>query len=299
MNGWLVLDKPLGITSAHALNKVKAILKINSRKKNATKIGHAGTLDPLATGILPLALGEATKASAFAMDRLKIYRFTVQWGEFRATDDAEGEVTGTSDKRPLEQEILAVLPRFIGKIQQVPPAFSAVKVEGERAYARARAGETVELKPREAFIKYLKLLEYTPDAATLEMECGKGTYVRSIARDMALALGTAGHVSAIRRLAVQPFSEKDAISLEMLVEIVHKGTLATVLHPVESVLDDIPAREIPSGLAALLRRGQPLELQPGDPTPEGARFRFYAKGKLVAVGEAGEGLMKPVRVFNL
>lgn len=298
-NGWLVLDKPHGITSAHALNKVKNILGINSRKRNAPKIGHAGTLDPLATGILPLALGEATKASAFAMDRLKSYRFTVQWGEFRSTDDGEGEVTGTSDKRPMEAEIRAILPRFTGLVMQTPPAFSAIKVDGERAYNLARAGEAVELKPREVFIKSLKLIEYMPDSAIFDMECGKGTYVRSVARDMARALGTAGHVSAIRRTSVGPFAEEHAISLEKLFEIVHKDGLASVLHPVESVLDDIPAWEVPSGLASLLKRGQPLLLGPGDDFPQGARYRAVSRGKLVAVCEAEQDTMKPVRVFNL
>lgn len=297
MNGWLILDKPQGITSAHALNKLKYIIGVNSRKKNAPKVGHAGTLDPLATGILPVAIGEATKASQFAMDRLKSYRFTIAWGEFRTTDDTEGEVTGVSDKRPTEAEIKAALPRFTGIILQTPPAFSAVKVAGERAYALARAGEQVVLAPREVLINYINIIEINQDNAVLEMECGKGTYVRSIARDLALALGTAGHISAIRRLSVGPFNEAGAISLEKLAEMVHKGELASAMQPVDAVLDDIPALDVPPGLAAMLRRGQAV-LLPANAPLEGL-VRVYSRERLSAVCEIAEGQLLPVRVFNL
>lgn len=291
LHGWLILDKPLGITSAHAVAKVKRLLK-------PSKIGHAGTLDPLATGILPLALGEATKTVHYAMDGCKAYRFTVTWGEERDTGDAEGQVTETSPNRPTREQILAVLPSFTGIIEQIPPAYSAIKIGGERAYALARAGETVEMPSREVEIIELNLLECQQDSATFLTECGKGTYVRSLATDIARALGTLGYVSALRRLAVNPFDESHAISLENLEEMVHNGGLARIVHPVDFPLDDILAREIPPGLAGRLQRGQPIVLL-GEKLPNGTLIRAKANGKLVALCEALAGTLKPVRVFNL
>src|SRR5215475_14270843 len=213
VNGWLILDKPVGMTSTHAVSVAK-------RLYSAKRAGHAGTLDPLASGCLPIALGEVTKTVPFVMDGRKIYQFTVRWGEERDTDDAEGRVTATSAARPGADEIRALLPRFTGTIEQVPPRFSAVKIEGERAYDLARDGEVVELKPRAVEIHRLELVE-SPDAdhAVLAAECGKGTYVRALARDLGRLLGCFGHVAALRRTAVGPFTEDMATSLELLQRI--------------------------------------------------------------------------------
>lgn len=322
LNGWLVLDKPLGMTSAHAVARVKRILLhapplggdqrgISSpwkgeglkasgyRKKEKLKIGHAGTLDPLATGVLPLALGEATKTVQYAMDGRKTYRFTARWGEARTTDDAEGEITATSPVRPSKEAIEGILSRFRGTVLQTPPAYSAIKVRGERAYALARAGEAVALEVRSVHIERLELTAYSPEEAIFELSCGKGTYVRSLARDLARALGTVGHVAALRRMAVGGFTERDAISLERLEEMVHKGTLARVLQPVESVLDDIPAREVTSAAAQCLRHGQAVSLPAGESASIPPLIRAHAEGMLVALCSVGQGMMKPVRVFNM
>src|SRR5438552_4415688 len=210
VHGWIVLDKPVGMTSTHAVGVVKHLFQ-------AKRAGHAGTLDPLASGCLPIALGEATKTVPFVMDGRKTYRFTVRWGEERDTDDAEGRVVETSSARPTADHIRALLPRFTGTIAQVPPRFSAIKVDGERAYDLAREGETVELAPRPVDIHRLELVETPdPDHTVLEAECGKGTYVRSLARDMGRALGCLGHVSALRRTSVGPFQEDDAVVLDRL-----------------------------------------------------------------------------------
>jgi tRNA pseudouridine55 synthase len=217
VHGWVALDKPYGLTSTQALARVRHLF-------NAEKAGHGGTLDPLATGLLPIALGEATKTVPFAMDGRKVYRFTVRWGEERSTGDLEGEVTASSVTRPSRAEIEAVLLRFVGEIMQVPPAYSAIKVDGARAYDLARAGEAVELAARPVHIEALRLLE-TPDAdhASFEVACGKGTYIRSLAQDMGRALGALGHVAALRRIAVGPFREAHMISLEKLGELGHKA----------------------------------------------------------------------------
>ncbi len=330
-HGWLVLDKPLGLSSAQAVGAVKRILSSHSpckgegwdgglvqhiqrelrreedphlnpppsrgRKKIDFKIGHAGTLDPLASGILPLALGEATKTVQFMMDASKEYAFTVTWGERRDTDDAEGKVVGTRPVRAEMSQIVTLLPAFTGRIQQVPPSYAAVKVEGTRAYALARAGQEVHLNAREVVINRLELIENDAESARFITECGKGTYIRSLARDMAAALGTVGYVSALRRIRVGRFGEAEAISLEKLEEIVHKngpaGVPAGLLHPVESVLDDIPARELDSASASKLRHGQNLPH-----TGEGL-VRARCNGELIAICSLGGGMMKPVRVFNL
>ena len=217
VNGWLVLDKPVGMTSTHAVSVVKRLLQ-------AKRAGHAGTLDPLASGLLPIALGEATKTVPFVMDGRKIYRFTVRWGEERDTDDAEGRATETSAERPTAEAIRALIPRFSGLIEQVPPRFSAVKIDGERAYDLARDGEVVELAPRPIEIHHLELVETPdPDHSVLAAECGKGTYVRALARDMGRALGCFGHVVALRRTAVGPFTEQIATSLEALQRMAQPG----------------------------------------------------------------------------
>jgi tRNA pseudouridine55 synthase len=233
VHGWVILDKPVGMTSTHAVSLVK-------RQFNARRAGHAGTLDPLASGALPIALGEATKTVPFVMDGRKLYRFTVRWGEERDTDDAEGRVVARSDQRPVRDAIIALLPSFTGTIDQVPPRYSAIKVEGERAYDLARDGAHVELAARPVEIGRLELVDLPdPDHAVLEAECGKGTYVRSLARDLGRALGCFGHVNALRRAAVGPFGEKSMILLEQLEALCHRaasgeGSLADALMPVET-----------------------------------------------------------------
>ena len=238
VNGWLILDKPLGMTSAAAVARVRRLF-------SAAKAGHAGTLDPLATGLLPIALGEATKTVSLVMDGWKTYRFTVRWGSQTTTDDAEGIVTEQSARRPESKDIVALLPRFIGRIDQVPPSFSAILVGGERAYAKARQGATVALASRSVTVEALALLEARANEADFELRCGKGTYVRSIARDLGRALGCFGYVTALRRTATGPFAERDMISLEKLEEFSHndggRKAMLTVIRPLRTALDDIPA----------------------------------------------------------
>lgn len=290
-NGWLVLDKPVGITSAHAVAKVKRLLR-------PRKIGHGGTLDPLASGILPLALGEATKAFQFVAANSKTYRFTVRWGEERSTDDREGSITARSPQRPCEREIRALLPAFTGEILQAPPIYSAIKVQGERAYDKARSGENFTLPPRLVYVQRLELLQM-PDEnqATFEMACGKGVYVRAIARDFGRKLGCYGYVSALRRVAVGKFHENAAISLEKLEELVHIGGLEARLLPISSVLDDIPAVEVDVAAAKRLGQGQKIACHEAIPgTPE--MVQVLSQGQLVAIAERCDNiLLRPVRVF--
>lgn len=293
INGWLIIDKPLGVTSAGVVGKVR-------RLTGAAKVGHGGTLDPLATGVLPLALGEATKTVSYAMNGTKIYRFTVRWGAATTTDDAEGAVTATSDVRPDEAAIQAALPAFIGEIEQVPPIYSAVKVEGQRAYALARADQPVTLEARRVRIDDFRLIERADaDHATFEVRAGKGAYMRSLARDLALAAGTVGHVSALRRIAVGPFHEKDAISLDKLASVGHSAPLSQFLLPVETALDDIPALAISSADAARLQRGQAVLMRGRDaPILRGTVYVTTA-GKLIALADVENGEIVPKRVFNL
>jgi tRNA pseudouridine55 synthase len=286
------------MTSTHAVGVVK-------RLTQARRAGHAGTLDPLASGALPIALGEATKTVPFVMDGRKLYRFTVRWGEERDTDDAEGRVTAASDKRPSADDIRALLPSFIGLIQQVPPRFSAIKVEGERAYDLARDGETVELAARPVEIARLELGETPdPDHAVLVAECGKGTYVRSLARDMGRLLGCFGHVSALRRVAVGPFGEESMILLEDLEALCHRAaageaSLADAILPVETALDDIPALAVSRADAARLHKGQAVVLRGRDaPILRGTVYVTVA-GQLLALAEIDRGEIVPKRVFNL
>jgi tRNA pseudouridine55 synthase len=298
IHGWIVLDKPVGMTSTHAVSAVR-------RLTSARRAGHAGTLDPLASGCLPIALGEATKTVPFVMEGRKRYRFTVQWGEERDTDDAEGRVVETSAARPEEAAIRAALPRFTGTIAQVPPRFSAIKVEGERAYDLARDGEVVELEARPVEIGRLELVE-RPDAghAVFEAECGKGTYVRALARDLGRLLGTFGHVCALRRTAVGPFGPGDMISLERLEALWHRAaageaSLADALKPVETALADIPALAVSRADAARLQRGQAVLLRGRDaPIIRGVVY-VTASGLLVALAEIDRGEIVPKRVFNL
>ncbi len=249
MNGWINLDKPLDMTSARVVAKVKWLLYQLPKKdseKRKIKIGHAGTLDPMASGILPLAVGKATKTVQYMMDAGKTYEFTVTWGQERATDDAEGEVTATSDNRPSEAEILAIIPQFIGDISQTPPNYSAIKLGGKRAYDLARTGQAMDIKSRQVFVKSLEIQKPTTDHRLLTTDficyCGKGTYIRSLARDMGRVLGCYGYISALRRTQVGKFTESSAISLEILENMVHKGCLDFLL-PVETPLDDILAWE--------------------------------------------------------
>jgi tRNA pseudouridine55 synthase len=298
IHGWIVLDKPVGMTSTHAVSAVR-------RLTSARRAGHAGTLDPLASGCLPIALGEATKTVPFVMDGRKRYRFTVRWGEERDTDDAEGRVVETSAARPGEADIRSLLPRFTGTIAQVPPRFSAIKVDGERAYDLARDGEVVELEARPVEIGRLDLVE-RPDAdhAVFEAECGKGTYVRALARDMGRILGAFGHVCALRRTAVGPFGTDDMISLERLEALWHRAaageaSLVDALKPVETALADIPALAVSRADAARLQRGQAVLLRGRDaPIIRGAVY-VTASGLLVALAEVDHGEIVPKRVFNL
>jgi tRNA pseudouridine55 synthase len=302
IHGWLILDKPLNMTSTQAVGAVR-------RAFNAQKAGHAGTLDPLATGILPIALGEATKTVPFAVDGEKAYRFTVRWGAETNTDDTEGTVTKTSDSRPTVEEIEALLPRFHGEVNQVPPAFSAIKVEGERAYDLARGGENVVLEARTVIIKRLALVAH-PDEATgvFEAECGKGTYVRAIARDLGRLLGCYGHVIALRRTRVGPFDEARSITMDNIQDAARKDesnnagggeALGHLLAPVESALSDLPELIVTPTDAASLTRGQAILIRGRDaPVMSGPAYAT-SKGRLVALGELDKGALHPTRVFNL
>jgi tRNA pseudouridine55 synthase len=268
----------------------------------ARRAGHAGTLDPLASGLLPIALGEATKTVPFVMDGRKVYRFTVRWGEERDTDDAEGRATETSAERPTAEAIRVLIPRFSGLIEQVPPRFSAVKIGGERAYDLARDGEAVELAPRPIEVHHLELVE-TPDSdhSVLAAECGKGTYVRALARDMGRALGCFGHVTALRRTAVGPFAEQNAIALETLQRMApdDHGIAAAALLPVEAGLAALPALRVSSADAGRLARGQAVLLRGRDaPVLEGW-VAVFAQGGLVALAQVEKGELRPRRIFNL
>jgi tRNA pseudouridine55 synthase len=292
VDGWVVLDKPVGLGSTPAVSKVRRLF-------GAQKAGHGGTLDPLASGVLPIALGEATKTVPFVMDGRKEYRFTLRFGQERSTDDLEGEVTATSDVRPDDQPIRAALSAFIGETEQVPPAFSALKVEGKRAYDLARAGKAVDLKPRKVLIERLELIA-RPDAdhADFVVSCGKGTYIRSLGRDLAQALGTVGHLSFLRRTAAGPFREEAAISLSKLEALGHIPPLLGVLAPVATALDDIPALALTEAQADRLRQGQPVLLT-RDVPPAGALLRAEVGSRLVALVRSDGVALKPVRVFNL
>jgi tRNA pseudouridine55 synthase len=300
VHGWIVLDKPVGMTSTHAVSVIKRLF-------SAKRVGHAGTLDPLASGCLPIALGEATKTVPFVVDSRKTYLFTIRWGEERDTDDAEGRVVATSASRPDAAAIGALLPRFLGTVEQVPPRYSAVKIEGERAYDLARDGEAVELKPRTVEIYRLDLVE-TPDSdrAVLACECGKGTYVRALARDIGRILGALGHVSALRRFRVGPFGEADMISLERIEALCHRApageqdqSLADVLLPIETALDDIPALAVSPADAARLARGQAVLLRGRDASIIRGMVAVACSGQIAAIAEADRGEIVPRRVFNL
>jgi tRNA pseudouridine55 synthase len=298
VSGWVCLDKPYDFGSTQAVGRVRWLF-------NAQKAGHAGTLDPLATGVLPIALGEATKTVPFMMDADKAYRFMIEWGRSTTTLDREGETTGTSDVRPTVAQVEAALPAFVGEIQQIPPQYSAIKVDGERAYDLARAGEAFELAAR-AVVVHAARVSAAPDAdhVEIEVECGKGTYVRSIVRDLAAALGAEAHVSALRRTRVGPFGEDRAILLENLEDMSHKAALPEVLLPVETALDDIPALAVTAEDAFRLAQGRPIVLVPRQVENLKARLTGGSRlvsamdgDRLVALAEIRAGKLNPVRVF--
>ncbi len=290
VHGWLVLDKPVGETSTHAVAVVK-------RAFSAKKAGHAGTLDPLASGLLPIAMGEATKTVPFVMDGRKAYRFTVTWGAETTTDDAEGEVTARSDARPERAAIEALLPRFTGLIMQVPPTFSAIKIAGERAYDLARDGESVVLEARPVEIDALSVSAHDGATTTFEAECGKGTYVRAIARDIGRALGCHGHVTALRRTRVGPFDESMATPLD---DLRREGVdVAALITPVERALAEIPAVQVGRNEAGRLMRGQSCLLRGADAPVAAEAVAVFAQGKLIAIGEVAQGELHPRRVFHL
>ena len=299
VHGWLVIDKPAGMSSAAVVAKARRAL-------DAEKAGHGGTLDPLATGLLPIAFGEATKTVAYVMDGPKTYRFAIHWGEARSTDDAEGAVVATSPSRPGRGAIEQALPEFIGEILQVPPVFSAIKVDGQRAYDLARAEAPPELAARPVEIHAFALLEQSdPDHAVFEVTSGKGAYMRSLARDLALRLGTVGHIGWLRRIRVGPFQEEQAISLERLLALGHSAAAFEALHPIETVLDDIPALALTDGEADRLRRGQAIALIKRSDLPRverlepGATVFATCAGRPVALTRYEAGSLKPVRVLNL
>jgi tRNA pseudouridine55 synthase len=304
VHGWVVLDKPSGLTSTQAVAQVRRIF-------NAQKAGHAGTLDPLATGILAIALGEATKTVPYAQDAAKIYRFTARWGESRDSDDAEGKVTGTSDSRPSREAIEAILPRFTGTLSQTPPAYSAIKIQGERAYDLARDGEEVHLDPRPVQVHEARLVSAEPDQAVFEILCGKGTYVRSWVRDIALALGTLGYVSALRRTRIGGFQEKDAVGLETLTPFMHSPAAFAYLKPLSTALDGIPALAVTGGDTVRLRSGNPIliranlfaRMKDGFANDGGLQGQtVFLKDETdapVALAEIADGEIRPFRVFQL
>lgn len=298
VHGWLVLDKPVGMTSTHAVSLVK-------RAFAAKKAGHAGTLDPLASGVLPIALGEATKTVSFVMEGRKTYRFTVRWGAETDTDDAEGRVIARSDVRPSAADIRAVLPRFTGRLMQTPPRFSAVKVGGERAYDLAREGEEVNLDPRPVEVEQLELLSQPdPDHAEFTAQCGKGMYVRALARDLGRALGTFGHVAALRRTAVGPFDEEEAVSLEQLRQAPSAaagmaGAPLQLLLPVEAALAQLPTLAVTRSDAGRLVRGQAVLLRGRDAPVMAGWVAVRAQGCLIALAEVDRGELRPRRIFNL
>jgi tRNA pseudouridine55 synthase len=293
LHGWIILDKPLGLGSTQAVSAVKRALREAGEPK--TKVGHGGTLDPLASGVLPIALGEATKVAGRMLDATKAYDFTIRFGEETDTLDAEGDAVRTSDVRPTQAEIEAILPRFTGEIEQVPPAYSALKIEGKPAYTRARAGEEVELKPRRVTIRQLRLQLMGDDEVTLSATVSKGTYIRSLARDIADALGTVGHVSYLRRTRAGPFGLESAISLDFLNEAAKARDLTRAVLPLEAALDDIPALPVTPDQAQLLRHGQRLA---GFPVRPGLQLAT-SDGIPVALVEAEADGLKVVRGFNL
>ena len=308
VSGWVILDKPVGMGSTEAVSKVKWLFQ-------AEKAGHAGTLDPLASGMLPIALGEATKTVPYVQDGAKVYRFTIAWGEERSTDDLEGPVTKTSDLRPTEAAIRALLPKYTGVIMQTPPQFSAIKISGERAYDLARSGENVEIPEREVEIGRFDLIEMRPDGSTVfEIECGKGTYVRSLARDMGRDLGCFGHIAELRRVEVDPFTAEDFVTVAEL-EAARFGeagqaaweeagkplpdfeAIDGLLVDTGAALECLPQVAISDEAANRIRLGNPIVIRGRDAPVEAEEACATVRGRLVAIGAIEAGMFKPKRVF--
>jgi tRNA pseudouridine55 synthase len=293
LHGWIILDKPVGLGSTTAVSAVKRILRQAGEPK--TKVGHGGTLDPLASGVLPIALGEATKVVGRMLDATKAYDFTIRFGEETDTLDLEGEVIATSEEWPTREQVEAVLPRFTGLIEQVPPTYSALKIEGKAAYARARAGEQVELKARSVTIHELRLVDAGPNEATLSALVSKGTYIRSLARDIAHALNSVGHVTMLRRTRAGPFGLEKAISLDFLEEAAKARRLDEAVVPLTAALDDIPALPVTPDQARLLQHGQRLT---GFPATPGLQLALLGPTPIALVEATADGLLI-VRGFNL
>lgn len=309
VSGWLILDKPVGMGSTEAVAKIKWLFQ-------AEKAGHAGTLDPLASGMLPIALGEATKTVPYVMDGAKVYRFTVAWGEERSTDDLEGPVTKTSEKRPTEEEIRAILPKYTGVIMQTPPQFSAIKIGGERAYDLAREGESLDIPAREIEIGRLDLMETMADGRSVfETECGKGTYVRSLARDMGRDLGCFGHIAELRRTEVDPFTPEDFVTIAELEAarfgeagqaaweeagkpLPDFGAIDDLLVDTGAALECLPQIAVSDDAAAKIRLGNPVIIRGRDAPVEADEACATARGRLVAIGAVEAGMFKPKRVFT-
>jgi len=308
VSGWVILDKPEGMGSTEAVSKIKWLFQ-------AEKAGHAGTLDPLASGMLPIALGEATKTVPYVVDGTKVYRFTVSWGEEHNTDDMEGVVTKTSDKRPSKEEILAILPNYTGTILQTPPQFSAIKIDGNRAYDLARDGEKIEIPAREVEIDSLELIEMTPEGQSIfEVECGKGTYVRALARDMGRELGCYGYIANLRRIEVSPFVEDDFVSLEDLEAAAPErgeadengiypprdfSALDELLIETGAALEFLPQYPLSDEQAYRVRMGNPVLLRGRDAPVDEDEVCATHKGKLLAIGMIEKGQFKPKRVFTI
>jgi tRNA pseudouridine55 synthase len=298
LDGWLIVDKPPGLTSTDVVNRVR-------RTFDAQKAGHGGTLDPLATGVLPVAFGAATKTVPYVMDGTKLYRFILRFGEARDTDDADGKVVATSAIRPTDEQIRAALEEFRGDIMQTPPTFSAVKVAGERAYDMAREGRPPALEPRPARVDSFELIERPdPDTALFEVASGKGVYMRSLARDLAIACGTFGHIAALRRLRVGPFGETQAIPLDKLRATDDTAPASPdLLLPVATALADIPALALTEAEANGLRHGQAINLVtlmgriPGSADPAGGLVRAMAGGRVLGLARLEDGWMKPERML--
>ena len=306
VHGWVNFDKPLGMTSTQAVGKVRWIFA-------AQKAGHAGTLDPLASGILPIALGDATKTMPYLVAAKKTYEFEIKWGIRTDTLDAEGEVVAVSDIIPTGQEIADILPQFMGEISQIPPAYSAIKIDGKRAYDLARSGKTPKMQPRLVHIDGLEILAALGDRATIRVDCGKGTYIRSLARDMACALGTEGSIIALRRIRVGSFAEDASFSLDALEELRHKARATDGLLPLSTALDDIPVLAVNENERFDLKQGRAIVLHPSIFASLKAAFhpRFIGdldvsrmvlakhEGVEIALCEARAGQLSPKRVFNL
>ncbi|HKX92940.1 MAG TPA: tRNA pseudouridine(55) synthase TruB [Sphingomicrobium sp.] len=300
LHGWIILDKPVGLGSTQAVSALKRLLREAGEPR--TRVGHGGTLDPLASGVLPIALGEATKLAGRMLDARKAYHFTIRFGEETDTLDAEGTVVATSNVRPTYAELYPVLGRFVGTIEQIPPTYSALKIAGTPAYARARAGEDVEIKPRRVTVEELRAPHPASDnfyekleETTLEATVSKGTYIRSLARDIARALGTVGHVSYLRRTRAGPFGLDQAVSLDFLAELAKARQLTRAVLPLEAALDDIPALPVTPDQARLLRHGQRLSGFPGKP----GLCMATLEGTPVALVEASVDGLRVVRGFNL